>query len=247
MQPLLVAELAEDLDHRSGLLAQPGEVEVQMLPPARLEAGAVLVHGEASEQAQDDVAAARGVDDAPALLRHHVLRLQKCVSEVPGIHGTCVPGAPDPRSPRSSGIRPRRRRRDEAPADAVLQLAHGGPVSGREVPQGEGLQEALVLGEEVLESVDQSAARLGDGGGVVALDRQAQAAEGLERLRLTRHEQGVGTVDGMDLESGQPRLLFATEAEFHGREPLDEAGDQRLLPPPAPAAGRPAQPVELAP
>ena len=100
VQPLLVAQLAEDLDHLAGLPAQAGEVEVQMLPPARRQAGAVLVHRESSEKAQDDAAAARRVDDAAALLRHQVLRLHECVSEVRGIHGTCVPGTPAPKPPR---------------------------------------------------------------------------------------------------------------------------------------------------
>ena len=71
-----------------------------MLSPARPHAGAVLVHGEAAEQPQDDAAAARRVDDAPALLRHQVLRLEQSVSD--GCRASmapCVPGTPSPEAP----------------------------------------------------------------------------------------------------------------------------------------------------
>jgi hypothetical protein len=57
-------------------------------------ARAVFVHSEPPEQTQDEAAIARRIDDAPALLRHQVPCLEQSVSEMPAVHGPCVPIGP---------------------------------------------------------------------------------------------------------------------------------------------------------
>ena len=114
-----------------------------------------------------------------------------------------------------------------------------------EVARRQRLEQPLVLREQVLERVDQPRSALRDGGGVIPLNGEAQTAQRVQRIRLTDLEHGLRAVDPVHLQSWEPGLLLAPEAQLHGGQPLHQTRDQRLLSLPASSRGRAPEAVEL--